>query len=103
MVATFFKPGERGLHRRLGRVLVLDDLAEHVLLLELSPRRFLEREDRDREQPAREPEHEERPAPTFDATRPGRAIAPTTTGLRLPRTCWPMFIAADMRARMPIG
>ncbi len=29
------QPCERGLHRRLRRVLVLDDLAEHVVFLEL--------------------------------------------------------------------
>ena len=40
------QPGERGFHRRLGRVLVLDDLAEHVLLLVLAARRLLQQEHR---------------------------------------------------------
>ena len=48
-------------------------------------------------------EHEERPAPALRCRRPSVAIAPTSTGLRLPSTCWPRFIAADIRARMPIG
>ena len=43
IVAIFLSRRERGLHRRLRGVLVFDDLAEHVVLLELPAWRFLHR------------------------------------------------------------
>ena len=64
------QPREGGFHRRLRRVLVLDDLAEHVLLLVLSARRFAQGESRESEERARDPEHEECPPPAFDPARP---------------------------------
>ena len=44
IVAIFLSRRERGLHRRLRGVLVFDDLAEHVVLLELAAWRFLHEE-----------------------------------------------------------
>ena len=71
MVATFFNRANAASIDGCVGVFVLDDLAEHVLLLVLAPGRLVQEEHRDREEPARYAEHEERPPPAFDAAGPG--------------------------------
>ena len=66
------EPGERGFHRDRRRLLVLDHLAEHVLLLELAARRLLHEEGQERDEDHRDAEDEPRPAPTLHAAGPGR-------------------------------
>ena len=66
------QPGERGLHRRLHRVLVLDDLAEDVVLLVLAARRLVHEERDQRHDRAGDAEDEERPAPALSAAGPRR-------------------------------
>ena len=101
------EPGERGLHRRLRGVLVLDHLAEHVVLLVLAARRLLD-EERERRRRSR-PGCRARRTPSASLRSPPArwsanvAMSPTSSGLRLPSTCWPRFMTADIRARMPIG
>ena len=62
------EPRERGLDRDRCRLRVLDDLAEHILLLELAARRLLQLEREERHDRDREPEQQERPAPAVVAT-----------------------------------
>jgi hypothetical protein len=67
--ADALQPRERGLHRDRRRVLVDQELAEHVLLLVLPSRRLLDEERGHREQGDGDAEHEPGPAPAFDAPR----------------------------------
>ena len=60
--------GERGLDRDRRRLLVLDDLAEHVLLLELAARRLPQLEREHRHHRDRDAEQQERPPPAVVAT-----------------------------------
>ena len=65
---NLLEPREHGLdrHRRGPGV---DDLAEHVLHLELAPGRLGDAQREEREDQGRQSEDEERPAPTIGATR----------------------------------
>ncbi len=66
------QPRERGFHRDGRGVLVLDDLAEHVLLLELPAWRFLHEEGEHRDDHDRDAEDVPGPAPAFGSTGPRR-------------------------------
>ena len=64
--------GERRLHRDRRRLLVFEDLAEDVLLLELTARWFLHPEREQRHEHDGNAEQEPGPAPALDAARPRR-------------------------------
>ncbi len=64
--------GERGLDRDGRRLLVLDDLAEHILLLELTSGRLPQPEREHRDHRHRDAEQQERPAPPVVAAHRGR-------------------------------
>ena len=70
IVEIFRSARERVLHRRLGRFGVFDDLAEHILLLELPTRRLVHEERDDAEDQAGNAEEHECAAPAFGAADP---------------------------------
>ena len=74
--------GEGGLHRDRRRLRVLDQLAEHVLLLELPAGWFLHEEREDRDDDHRDPEDEPCPAPALDTAGPGSRSPRPQTGLQ---------------------
>ncbi len=80
IVRILLQSRERGLHRDRRGLLVLDHLAEHVVLLELPAGRFLHEEREDGDDDHRDPEQEQRPAPALRRRRPSVAMAATSTG-----------------------
>ena len=85
--ADLLEPGERRLHRDRRRLLVLDDLAEHVLLLELAARRLLH-EERERARRATTGMPRMNQAQRQPSAPPAHvAIAATSTGLASPMPC----------------
>ena len=69
-VSDLQQPGEGRFHRDRQRIVLGDDLAEHVLLLELAARRFGQQEPEDRDDADRNGQQDEHPPPGARPTDP---------------------------------